>query len=168
MWKNILVPHDFSPCADRALLLAVELARVHRAGLSILHVSDLPENLARDAIVLPPGERSALPATEHATRGALRRLEQIAGPLRSEGLSVLTRAVTGDVADEILGAAQDLGADALVVGTHGRAGLSHLLLGSVAEKLVRHAPVPVVTLRSPSPEAEPTREERDAEDELAG
>ena len=124
MWKNILVPHDFSPCADRALRLAVELARVHRA--------------------------------------------EIAEPLRREGLAVLTKAVTGICGDEILVAARELGTDVLVVGTHGRTGLSHFWLGSVAEELVRRASIPVLTVRVPSAEAEPTIEERDAEDELAG
>jgi nucleotide-binding universal stress UspA family protein len=80
----------------------------------------------------------------------------------------VTKAITGEIADEILAAAQDLEADVLVVGTHGRTGLAHLVLGSIAEKVVRRAAVPVVTVRSLSPEAEPTKEERDAEDELTG
>jgi len=62
----------------------------------------------------------------------------------------------------------EVGADALVVGTHGRKGLSHLLLGSVAEKVVRSAPVPVVCVRTPARDATPIREETDIEDELAG
>ena len=77
-------------------------------------------------------------------------------------------AVTGDVADEIIDVAKQVSAEALVVGTHGRTGLSHLLLGSVAEKVVRGASVPVVCVRTHAPEARSTREERDAEDELAG
>jgi nucleotide-binding universal stress UspA family protein len=92
----------------------------------------------------------------------------IAEPLRREGLVVLTKAVTGTFADEILAAAQELATDVLVIGTHGRTGLSHFWLGSVAEELVRRASIPVLTVRFPSPEAEPTMEERDAEDELAG
>jgi nucleotide-binding universal stress UspA family protein len=168
MWKNILVPHDFSPCADRALRLAVELARVHRAEISLLHVSDLPDDLTADTIVEPPGEGSVLVVADYATRGALRRLEQIAEPLRREGLAVLTKAVTGICADEILVATRELGTDLLVVGTHGRTGLSHFWLGSVAEELVRRASIPVLSVRVPSVEAEPTIEERDAEDELAG
>lgn len=167
MWKNILVPHDFSPCAVKALRVAVDLARVHRAAITILHVSDLPENVTADTVVSPPGEPRALPVAEYTTRGARTRLEEVAEPLRRQGLSVLTKAVTGDIAKEILLAAQT-DTDVLVVGTHGRTGLSHLLLGSVAERVVRGASVPVVTVRSLSPEAEPTNEERDAEDELAG
>ena len=168
MWKSILVPHDFSPGADRALRVAVDLARVHGASISILHVSDLPEGLTGDTVVEPPREHSSLAGADYVTRGALRRLEGIAQPLRRAGLTVRTKAVTGDVADEILGAARKLDTDVLVVGTHGRTGLSHLVLGSVAENVVRRASVPVVTVRSVAMEAEPTSEERDAEDERAG
>jgi universal stress protein A len=168
MWKKLLVPHDFSPCAARALRTAVELARVHGAELMLVHVSDLPANLPPETLVTPPGTKVALRVDEYTTRGACDQLEKIAEPLRREGLVVRTVAVTGDVADEILAATEEAGADALVVGTHGRTGLSHLLLGSIAEKLVRRATVPVVTVRSHAPEAEPTREERAVEDELAG
>src|SRR5688572_25831373 len=119
MWKHILVPHDFSPCADRALRLAVELARVHRAEIALLHVSDLPDNLTGDTVVKPPGEGSTLVVADYATRGAFRRLELIAEPLRREGLAVLTKAITGIPADAILLVAQNLGSDVLVVGTHG-------------------------------------------------
>ena len=168
MWKSILVPHDFSPCADRALHLAVELAKVHHAEITLLHVSDLPDDLTGDTVVEPPGEGSSLVVADYATRGALRRLDMIAEPLRREGRLVQTKAVTGTCADEILSAAQELGTDVLVVGTHGRTGLSHFWLGSVAEELVRRATIPVLTVRFPSPQVEPTIEERDAEDELAG
>lgn len=168
MWKHILVPHDFSPCADRALRLAVELAKVHRAEIALLHVSDLPDDLSAGTLVKPPGEGAALVVADYATRGALRRLEMIAEPLRQEGLAVLAKAVTGIRADAILLEARNLGSDVLVVGTHGRTGLSHFWLGSVAEELVRRASIPVMTVRYPSPDAEPTREERDAEDELTG
>jgi nucleotide-binding universal stress UspA family protein len=167
MWKNILVPHDFSPCADRALRLAVELARDRPAEITLLHVSDLPDDLMVDTRIEPVGEGSVLVA-DYATRGALRRLDAIAEPLKREGFAVLTKAVTGTCASAILVAAEKFGTDLLVVGTHGRAGLSHFWQGSVAEDLVRRASIPVLTVRFPSPEAEPTIEERGAEDELAG
>lgn len=168
MWKNILVPHDFSPCADRALHLALELARVHRAAVTLLHVSDLPGELGDDTVVEPPEEGLAIAIADYAIRGALRRLEGIAAPLRRDGLAVTIRAVTGSRTDEILRAVHEVGADLLVVGTHGRTGLSHVWLGSVAEELVRRAPVPVLTVRFPSSDAQPTVEECAAEDELAG
>lgn len=168
MWKNLLVPHDFSPCATRALLTAIELAKVHGAELTLAHVSALPANLAPETLVSPAGTVEPLRVDDYITRGASQQLELIAEPLRREGLVVHTRAVTGEIAERILVLAKDLGADALVVGTHGRTGLSHLLLGSVAEKVVRGASVPVVCVRTLTPEATPTREESDVEDELAG
>jgi nucleotide-binding universal stress UspA family protein len=168
MWKRLLVPCDFSACADAALALAIELARTHGAELSLLHVSDLPPNLEADARITSPDGAASMRVADYVTRGAATRLEAVAKPAREAGLRVSVRAVTGDVATEILRTADEQAASALVIGTHGRTGLSHLLLGSVAEKVVRAAKVPVVTVRLPGPEARATEEERAAEDELAG
>jgi nucleotide-binding universal stress UspA family protein len=139
--------------------------------LTLVHVSPLPANLPPDAMVTPPGATERMLFAENATRGARDRLEAIATPLRNRGVDVRTLAVaapSGDVAEELLRGVAVSGADAIVVGTHGRAGLSHLVLGSVAEKVIRRATVPVITIRARSAEALPTREERVAEDELAG
>lgn len=168
MWKKLLVPHDFSPCAAQALATAVELAKLHGAELALLHVSELPANLPPDTLVTPTDAEGPLRVDDYTTRGARQKLELIAEQLRGEGLAVRTIAVTGDVAHEILTLAGEIGAEALVVGTHGRTGLKHLLLGSVAEKVVRGASVPVVCVRTEGVEATPTREEQAAEDELAG
>jgi universal stress protein A len=168
MWKKLLVPHDFSPCAERALRTATGLARVHGAALALVHVSSLPENLPSDALITPADSDGPLRVDDYTTHGARQRLEDIAAPLRREGLAVATFAVTGGIKEQILALARQVEADALVVGTHGRTGLSHLLLGSVAESLVRVATVPVVCVRTSAPDASPTPEESAAEDELAG
>jgi universal stress protein A len=171
MWKQILVPIDFSECAGRALELALSFAKHDRAALTLVHVSPLPPNLGPDVLVTPRGATDPVRIDDYTTRGARQCLDAMAAPLRARGLEVRTLAISsasGDVADELLRIAGDLRADVVVVGTHGRTGLSHLLLGSVAEKIIRRATVPVVTVRSPSPDAAPTREERAAEDELAG
>jgi nucleotide-binding universal stress UspA family protein len=168
MWKKLLVPHDFSPCAEYALRTAVELAKVHGSELVLVHVSELPANLPLDTLVTPASGAEAVRVDDYMTRGARQRLDAITEPLRCAGFAASTLAVTGDVAERILALATEVGADALVVGTHGRHGLAHLLLGSVAEKLVRSAPLPVVCVRTPAREATPTREESDVEDELAG
>lgn len=171
MWKHLLVPIDFSDCAARALDLALALAERDRAKLTLVHVSPLPPNLRPDALVMPAGATERLRVDDYTTRGVRERLDVLAAPLRERGFDVHTLAVaapSGDVASELLCVLTDVGADAVVVGTHGRSGLSHLLLGSVAENVIRRATVPVITVRSRSPEAEPTREERVAEDELAG
>lgn len=166
----MLVPHDFSASAQRALEVAVELAGEARSEILLLHVSPLPPNLPPDTEVSLAGG-SGSRADDLVTRGARRDLAAIAMPLVARGLQVSTHAVcvgAGDVSEAILDAAREVGADAIVVGTHGRRGLAHLLLGSVAEKLVRTAHVPVVTVRTRSPEAAPTREESILEDEQAG
>ena len=168
MWKKLLVPHDFSPCAARALRTAVELAKVHGSELTLVHVSELPANLPADTLITQGDAAAPLRVDDYTTRGARQQLDAVAEPLRSEGLVVRTLAVTGDIAAQILALANDVGADALVVGTHGRKGLSHLLLGSIAEKVVRNASVPVVCVRTHAPEATPIREETNIEDELAG
>lgn len=168
MWKKLLIPHDLSPGAARALRTAVELAKVHGAELVLVHVSELPANLKPDTLVVPPDEAGPVRVDEYTTRGARRQLESVAEPLRREGLTVRSLAVTGEVVGQILALASEVGADALVVGTHGRRGLPYLLLGSVAEKVIRAASVPVVCVRTNAPEAQPTREESAVEDELAG
>lgn len=171
MWKRLLVPHDFSMCAARALDVAVELAVDGGAQLTLLHVSSLPPNVPRDAMVTPPGASAAVRADVLTTAGARRELEAIAAPLSARGLSVRTLAIAteaGDASTWILRVAEEIEVDAIVLGTHGRKGLSHLLLGSVAEKVVRGARVPVVTVRSVAPEAKPTREESLVEDEVTG
>jgi nucleotide-binding universal stress UspA family protein len=168
MWKKLLVPLDFSPCASRALGLAAELGKLHGAGLVLLHVSELPANLPGDTLVTPSDASDPVRVDDYTTNGARRQLEALAAPLRREGFAVDVRAVTGSVPEAILASARDLGADAIVVGTHGRKGLSHLFLGSVAERLVRESPLPVVSVRACAAEAEPTKEESTAEDELQG
>lgn len=170
MWKRLLVPHDFSRCADRALDLAAALAEQSNGQLTILHVSPLPPNLPHDAkVIAPDGAPTSL--DEMLTSGACRDLATVAAPPRARGLSVQTFARAtepGSPAAAILRIAAELDVDVIVLGTHGRTGVARFLLGSVAEKILRGAPVPVVTVRSNDEVPHPTREEGLAEDELAG
>lgn len=167
-WKRLLVPHDFSACASQALALAADLAELHGARIVVIHASELPENLEPSTVIQPPGAAIPMRADEYTTRGARARLDDLLAPLRARGLDVRAMAVLGEVPSTILEAIASTNADAVVMGTHGRKGLSHLLLGSIAEKIVRHATVPVVTTRLPGPEVAHTAEERALEDELAG
>lgn len=170
MWKRLLVPIDSSECSGRAVELAAAMAEREGASLTLVHISPLPPNLAAAALVTPPGAREAVRIDEYTASGAQTLLEPIAAKLRERGLDVrtLARSTVSDVAGEILRVARDTSAEAIVLGTHGRSGLAHFFLGSVAERVIRSATVPVVTVRSPAPEADPTREERFAEDELTG
>jgi nucleotide-binding universal stress UspA family protein len=140
-FRHLLVPHDFSADADRALAVALDLARRHRARVTVLHVAS------------PIALRSGFPPTitfcppSAATLASLgRRLERtVARARRGRVPAVATAVAVGDPHDQILRALR--GVDLVVMGTQGLTGMPHLLVGSVAEKVVRHAPVPVMTVR---------------------
>jgi nucleotide-binding universal stress UspA family protein len=149
MWKTLLVPHDFSPSADRALAVAGELARVHGARIVLAHVTHLPPGLTADAMIQDGNTGQLVRVDTYARTGATTKLEDIAAANQDGGIEITTRALIGDVADEILQLVPEVGADAIVMGTHGRSGLKGLLLGSMAGKIVRQASVPVVTVRVP-------------------
>lgn len=146
-WTTILVPHDFSSCANHAAALARDVARVHGAKLILLHVAELPLGLDPDALIqAQPGDPPRR-AREVASGGAQAHLDDLASRLRKDGLEVETRLRFGKAVDEILGAAAGEQVDLIVMGTHGRTGLAHVLVGSVTERVVRQAPVPVLTMR---------------------
>ncbi len=136
--RTILYPTDFSADGDKSFELACALARDHGADLVVLHVYPPPvnhgEGMARQA---PAGYFDEL-------RKQLRRL-QAHGPTPS----VSHQLVEGEAAEEILHLAQQQKCDLIVLGTHGRKGLSRLLLGSVAEKVLREATCPVLTVKVP-------------------
>ncbi len=149
MWKTILVPHDFSACADRACDLARDLARVHDARLVLLHVAEMPSMLGPIASVVPDDGGNPISLRDYALRSSTAFLEKAAERLRTTGATVSYVAAIGHVATEIIEAASREGADLIVMGTHGRTGLAHVVLGSVTEKVVRHSAVPVLTVRAP-------------------
>jgi len=140
--RRILVATDFAESAERALACAVQLARRHGAELVLVHVyMDLPAYPEITA-----GQVEAIYEEQRAWIEAA--LERRARAARGEGL--LARAVlrTGPAASTIAETAKDEGADLLVVGTHGRSGLDRLILGSVAERVVRLASCPVLVVKS--------------------
>jgi universal stress protein A len=138
VFRHILVPHDFSPQATVALKTAAQLARRHGGKLTVLHVV-VPFYLPADVPfgMTPPG--NLIPEQ----RSHLERL--VSKTVRSDGLPVAVRVEVGDASQRIIDAARH--ADSIVMATSGRTGLAHFLIGSVAEKVVRHATVPVLTLR---------------------
>jgi universal stress protein A len=141
IFRRILVPHDFSAHATRALELAADVARAHRGRLLVLHVITPYQPPSRSS----DGSMTLIP--EELIAGERRHLEAlVARTLRGrKAPPVECRAVLGDPFHCITAAARE--ADSIVMATAGRTGLPHLLIGSVAEKVVRHAPVPVLTLR---------------------
>jgi nucleotide-binding universal stress UspA family protein len=147
MWKTILVPHDFSAGAGRATALAHDLARVHGAALVLLHVAELPALVGPDASIVPDEGGAPISVGTYALSAANSRLTELAAEYGQGGVTIRTEAVLGHAAAEIVSVAERLGVDAIVMGTHGRQGVARALLGSVAARVVRHAAVPVVTIR---------------------
>jgi nucleotide-binding universal stress UspA family protein len=136
---TILHPTDFSEHSEHALQFASGLARDYGAQLMLVHV-----------IVPPPviyGE-GLLTTDVFVNREVQERLHQWQIP--DERVRVVRQCVEGDPATEIVRVARERAADLIVMGTHGRTGLSRLLMGSVAEQVVRQAPCPVLTVGGPT------------------
>jgi len=140
-FQRILVATDFSDSSRQALELALGIAQKFGAELTLMHSWEAPNYSYAAGLYLPV---DVVAPIEHA---AVARLEEATAELRlrfPEAKSVLRSGVPWE---EVLGAATDTKADLIVMGTHGRRGLERALLGSVAEKVVRVARVPVLTVR---------------------
>jgi len=144
-FHRILVPVDYSQNSAASLRFAAELAAVHGASLDIVHVWDRPTYVTEEVLVRHgSGSRPfAELIRENAEKDMRDFLSEVALPA---DLPRDERLVSGDPATALLKELEKGHHDLVVVGTHGRSGFSLLMLGSVAEKLVRHAPVPVLTV----------------------
>ena len=155
--KSILCPTDFSPESHAAAEAALELARRFNSKLMLLHVIEDP------VVYLPMLESFPLPTRDQLETYAEERLENwISAPEREltdrelteresaerEGAQVQHFWTHGHPAEEIVKFAAKSKADLIVISTHGRSGLSRLLLGSIAENISRHAPCPVLVHRA--------------------
>ena len=138
-FKRILVATDFSESAERALDLAVEMARKFDAELTLVHSWEVPYAYGDALHVTVDLIMSLQEAAQKHLDAALVELKQRFPNAKSD-------LRTGSPWEEILTAATDGGAELIVLGTHGRRGLNRALLGSVAEKVVRMAEVPVLTV----------------------
>src|SRR5690242_14679893 len=140
-FKNILVPTDFGESSRRAEDVAVGLANAYESSIVLCHVYEVPALVYEGTMISPvdlltPIREAAETEFEAAFAALKKRVTQAKGVL-----------VQGTPWQEILKAVTDEGVDLVVMGTHGRRGVSHALLGSVAEKIVRMSPVPVLTVR---------------------
>jgi nucleotide-binding universal stress UspA family protein len=142
---RILVPTDFSASSRAALDLACDLASRLGLPLTVLHAYALPAYPLPEGVVLPTSEQTA----ETITRAA-RALHGELEHAQAHGVEARSLLAEGDPFDAIVRTAGELGADLIVMGTHGRRGIAHALLGSVAEKLVQKGPCPVLTVRAAS------------------
>jgi universal stress protein A len=143
-FRRILHPTDFSRASAPAWRLAVALARACRAPLVLLHVMTPPSPFIGEGT--PPSSYSELLIL--ARRSARRRLDAVLARTRRERVRVQAIFAEGLPANEILRAARRARADLIVVGTHGRTGVSRFFMGSVAERVVREARCPVLTVRA--------------------
>lgn len=143
--QTILHPTDFSERSENAFQLACALTRDYGARLVVLHVV-APPPLAYGEGLPPPDPTILL----REAKDSLERLEVPGADVRAE-----RRLVEGDPAAEIRRVAQEIDASLIVLGTHGRTGLSRLLMGSVAEQVMREAACPVLTVTAPFPGAVP-------------
>jgi nucleotide-binding universal stress UspA family protein len=146
--RHILAPTDFSEVSNQALTMALELAQTFGATLSLLHVIELPPFPVQ---VLEPGKAGMLLLTE-LEQQANRELSQLPAGVEVGKVAISRYVDTGTPHRTIVETAEALKADLIVMATHGRSGLGHTFIGSVAERVVRTAPCPVLTIR---PKAQP-------------
>ena len=140
--KHILVPTDFSEYADYALDYAIELARTLQARLTVVYVLHL------SSLALGETSPAVLDATWKALEAnAQQRTQMALARVQQAGLQGASAIVEGIPFQAIIETAESRGIDLIVMGTHGRTGLTHVLMGSVAEKVVRLAPCPVLVTR---------------------
>lgn len=143
--NSILVPVDFSGCSRAALEHAVALADRFGAAINVLHVWEPPRYVGPESFIREPGE-SEHPLAEAALAQAKREMDEFVSAFAERSRFHL-RFESGKPHQTIVKLAEEEGFDAIVMGTHGRTGLPHILIGSVAEKVVRTAPCPVMTIR---------------------
>jgi len=149
-FSKIVAATDFSEDSNLALTYAQELAVKFSADVVLLHVDQPLAPVMMTPELGPSMDVGAMGRIAEEQRMlAQKELDKIAGKLREGGLKVKVQLKVGSPFLEILHAAQSENADLIVLGTHGRTGLAHVLMGSVAERVVQKAPCPVLTIRHP-------------------
>jgi universal stress protein A len=136
--KHILVPTDFGPASARALELATTLARAFEGEITLLHVWEIPNYPYMDFML----NSEVITRVEEA---AVEQLADALKALRKVFPSAQSKLETGPTWQSIIDVIRELKPDVVVMGTHGRRGISHLALGSVAERIVRLSDAPVIT-----------------------
>ncbi|MFO0659183.1 MAG: universal stress protein [Polyangiaceae bacterium] len=140
--RLILVPIDFEEVSDHALEHAIGLASALKATVHITHILQLPVYNFPDASFLASPELIARLSTSAQTR-----MNAVLAKLQNSGVTIESSLREGVPHEEVIAAAKAMNADLIVMGTHGRGLIAHALLGSVAERVVRTSPVPVLVVR---------------------
>jgi universal stress protein A len=150
--RRILVPVDFSEPSRAAFDYAAGVARAFGATLDVLHVWEVPAFVPPGTVAVGPAGVSLVELVKTSAENAL---DDFVSNARRRGIEVRSaRTELGAPAHVIADAAAKGEYDLVVVGTHGRTGMSHALIGSVAERVVRHAPCPVLSVRPAASAAE--------------
>jgi universal stress protein A len=140
--RRILVPLDFSTSAEKALRYAISFARQFDARVTLVHVRPTtyyPAGMGEFATILPANE----PPLDQIEADLKKNAARLVPP----GMCERTVVRIGAAYDEICRVAEELAIDVIIIATHGHTGLKHALLGSTAERVVRHAPCPVLVVR---------------------
>jgi len=141
MYQRILLTLDRSPLAEKALPHAVALAQACHAALELVSVGPLSDvQASAEYVVYVDRDQEAAQCEEY--------LRRVQGRLQGEGLQVDATVRRGDVTEEILRHADERRADLIVMSTHGRSGLGRWVYGSIADRVLRHASVPVLLVRA--------------------
>ena len=147
--QKILVPTDLSACSSHALAQAQEFAATFGASIDLMYVWSAPALVAPESVITGVGINEQ-PLLEWIQQSAGEQLARFEDEARQAGITVQRSfCEPGDPATTIVERAASDHYDLLVLGTHGRTGLSHVFLGSVAANVVRRAPCPVLTVRTP-------------------
>jgi nucleotide-binding universal stress UspA family protein len=142
--KTILVPLDFGEPSSTALAYAVDLAEGLGARIYLLHAFELPIiGFPDGAMVVPPDIAARI------TNAAQKALDDAVARFTGRKVEMTPMLKQGDPRQVILDQAAELGAQLIVMGTHGRRGISRALIGSVAERVVRSSSIPVLTIHAP-------------------
>ena len=150
--KNILVPTDFSEFSRLALDYAITIAQTFKASIILIHVTPEKEldSIRQISPYLEPGRiEELLKGRESEDR---KQLNEFIPPEKKEGIETEAIHRVGTPFLEIIKVAKEKEVDLIVMATHGRSGLSHILFGSVAEKVVRKSTCPVLSIRPPEHE----------------
>jgi nucleotide-binding universal stress UspA family protein len=146
VFRRILHATDFSSASRPALAKAIALARQNRAALQVVHaLPPLALPVGGDFAYMPPGTYETI--DRRARQHAQKQLSALVARARKVGVRATALLLDGAPHEQITRAARRARADLIVIGTHGRTGLSKVLLGSVAERVVRFATCPVLTVR---------------------
>ncbi len=145
--KKILVPVDFSEGSRRALELALALAKKLDAQVTVLHVVDYPPPYSQvEALTMVAPAEGEVTFDTFLRKRAHEDMKEFVEPFEKAGVELPIEFESGSASDGIARAAGELGADMVVMGTHGRTGLKRLMIGSVAERTLRYCPCPVLTI----------------------